>query len=88
MLCFFPLDVLDEIWDFIELASEGFPTYFFINISMIIVSKHRSELRLKAISRSLKWLLFSFFQTCDMFLNNLILRFWFKQYFVQIIYTS
>ena len=24
---FFPRDVLDEIWDFIELVSEGFPTY-------------------------------------------------------------
>ena len=24
---FFPLDVLDEIWDLIELVSEGFLTY-------------------------------------------------------------
>ena len=24
---FFPLDVLDEIWDLIEPVSEGFPTY-------------------------------------------------------------
>ena len=24
---FFPRDVLDEIWDLIESASEGFPTY-------------------------------------------------------------
>ena len=29
MLCFFPLDVLDEIWDFIESVSEGFLTYSF-----------------------------------------------------------
>ena len=27
VLSFFPLDVLDEIWDLIELVSEGFLTY-------------------------------------------------------------
>ena len=27
MLSFFHLDVLDEIWDLIESASEVFPTY-------------------------------------------------------------
>ena len=27
MLSFFPLDVLDEIWDAIESVSEGFLTY-------------------------------------------------------------
>ena len=27
MLSFFPLDVLDEIWDLIESVSEVFPTY-------------------------------------------------------------
>ena len=27
MLSFFPLDVLDEIWDLIESTSEGFLTY-------------------------------------------------------------
>ena len=27
MLSFFPRGVLDEIWDFIESVSEGFPTY-------------------------------------------------------------
>ena len=30
MLSFFPRDVLDEILDFIESVSEGFPTYFII----------------------------------------------------------
>ena len=30
MLSFFPLDVLDEIWDVIESVSEGFLTYSFI----------------------------------------------------------
>ena len=29
---FFPLDVLDEIWDVIESFSEGFLTYFYQNI--------------------------------------------------------
>ena len=28
VLSFFPLDVLDEIWDLIESDSEGFLTYF------------------------------------------------------------
>ena len=27
VLSFFPLGVLDEIWDLIESVSEGFPTY-------------------------------------------------------------
>ena len=30
MLSFFPLDVLDEIWDVIESGSEGFLTYSYI----------------------------------------------------------
>ena len=30
VLSFFPLDVLDEIWDVIESVSEGFPTYSYI----------------------------------------------------------
>ena len=28
VLSFFPVDVLDEIWDLIESVSEGFFTYF------------------------------------------------------------
>ena len=28
VLSFYPLDVLDEIWDLIESVSEGFLTYF------------------------------------------------------------
>ena len=31
VLSFFPLDVLDEIWDLIESVSEGFLTYFYIH---------------------------------------------------------
>ena len=30
VLSFFPLDVLDEIWDLIESVSEGFLTYSYI----------------------------------------------------------
>ena len=30
VLSFFPLDVLDEVWDLIESVSEGFLTYFYI----------------------------------------------------------
>ena len=30
VLSFFPLDVLDEIWDLIESVSEGFLAYSFI----------------------------------------------------------
>ena len=32
VLSFFPLDVLDEIWDLIETVSEGFLTYSFTHI--------------------------------------------------------
>ena len=33
VLSFFPLDVLDKIWDLIESVSEGFLTYSFICMS-------------------------------------------------------
>ena len=36
VLSFFPLDVLDEIWDLIESVSEGFLTY-----SSVILQCHR-----------------------------------------------
>ena len=37
MRSFFPLDVLDEIWDLIESVSDGFPTYscFFFHVSFL-----------------------------------------------------
>ena len=35
MLSFFPLDVLDEIWDLIGSVSEDFPTYYFIHLYQI-----------------------------------------------------
>ena len=34
VLSFFPLDVLDEIWDLIESVSEGFLTYSFYRLIM------------------------------------------------------
>ena len=34
VLSFFPLDVLDEIWDLIESVSEGFLTYSHIHIML------------------------------------------------------
>ena len=33
VLSFFPLDVLDEIWDLIESVSEGFLTYSYRELS-------------------------------------------------------
>ena len=36
MLSFFPLDVLDEIWDLIESVSGGFLTYSFVIFGMLV----------------------------------------------------
>ena len=35
VLSFFPLDVLDEIWDLIESVSEGFLTYSCVYINKL-----------------------------------------------------
>ena len=35
-LSFFPLDVLDEVWDLIESVSEGFLTYSLISVTSIL----------------------------------------------------
>ena len=40
VLSFFPLDVLDEIWDLIESVSEGFLTYSLRNNFILIPDKH------------------------------------------------
>ena len=37
VLSFFPLDVLDEIWDLIESVSEGFLTYSWVVLVYSIV---------------------------------------------------
>ena len=39
VLSFFPLDVLDGIWDLIESVSEGFLTYSFITVTFIFIPK-------------------------------------------------
>ena len=36
VLSFFPLDVLDEIWDVIESVSEGFLTYSFMELCQAV----------------------------------------------------
>ena len=41
MLSFFPLDVLDGIWDLIESVSEGFLTYFGIEDLDLILKERR-----------------------------------------------
>ena len=44
VLSFFPLDVLDEIWDLIESVSEGFLTYSFSSKRQIsIVNWHQAK---------------------------------------------
>ena len=43
VLSFFPLDVLDEIWDLIVSVSEGFLTYSFLSSSstvLVFLKKH------------------------------------------------
>ena len=40
VLSFFPLNVLDEIWDLIESVSEGFLTYFCMFVKYSNISKH------------------------------------------------
>ena len=40
VLSFFPLDVLDEIWDLIESVSEGFLTYSFIPSIKVMLLLH------------------------------------------------
>ena len=40
VLSFFPLDVLDEIWDLIESVSEGFLTYSCLQLTVQIKDSH------------------------------------------------
>ena len=42
MLSFFPIDVLDEIWDLIESVSEGFLTYFCLAIPPVLITSFLS----------------------------------------------
>ena len=43
VLSFFPLDVLDEIWDVIESVSEGFLTYSLLSclkVSLVVATNY------------------------------------------------
>ena len=57
VLSFFPLDVLDEIWDLIESVSEGFLTYSYwsrkCNRFSNFGSESREELFYKIILKSI-----------------------------------
>ena len=46
MLSFFPLDVLDEIWDLIESVSEGFLTYSYNLLLEYSVDRYTSVAKL------------------------------------------
>ena len=65
VLSFFPLDVLDEIWDLIESVSEGFLTYSFIerifqrNGSLYIASNDRHAFFTSTIRKYVKLSYFS-----------------------------
>ena len=51
MLSYFPLDVLDEIWDLIESVSEGFVTYSSIAHNLSVSSAHRPDMTLIPLKR-------------------------------------
>ena len=59
MLSFFPRDVWDEIWDFVQAVSEGFPTYtstycfyLLVAVPLYIVVSSVIEIRLSIRERS------------------------------------
>ena len=69
VLSFFPLDVLDEIWDLIESVSEGFLTY-----SSLLQGTHDLYFELiKVLGISLSYLLYDGFHSC-LFLYSCMLR--------------
>ena len=61
VLSFFPLDVLDEIWDLIESVSEGFLTYSFKSLQVLAhhVTIHDHYLSLNHLPFNSKSLLFN-----------------------------
>ena len=57
VLSFFPLDVLDEIWDLIESICKGFLTYFFTvfnNMIFIVVRQEVSNLDSSVVMHELE----------------------------------
>ena len=55
VLSFFPLDVLDEIWDLIESVSEGFLTYSYLQSKLQSKDKEASCFRLTITTTLQKW---------------------------------
>ena len=55
VLSFFPLDVLDEIWDLIESVSEGFLTYSYLQSKLQSTDKKASCFRLTITTTLQKW---------------------------------
>ena len=53
VLSFFPLDVLDGIWDLIESVSEGFLTYFYTK-NFLKFKYHDLDLKATGIGRGEK----------------------------------
>ena len=51
MLSFFPLDVLDEIWDLTESVSEGFLTYSFSIFSLFLIVNNYSNFEVNIFSK-------------------------------------
>ena len=47
VLSFFPLDVLDEIWDLIESVSEGFLTYSFRELAVSRVGGNSFDIKIR-----------------------------------------
>ena len=54
VLSFFPLDVLDEIWDLIESVSEGFLTYSYLNLKYLELFHFLSDSMATAQQSSIK----------------------------------
>ena len=46
VLSFFPLDVLDEIWDLIESVAEGFLTYSYKQIKKEHIKQNKTSKKL------------------------------------------
>ena len=61
VLSFFPLDVLDEIWDLIESVSEGFLTYSFLLLFRSLFACPKSAIKGISVYSESKIQTFPFF---------------------------
>ena len=55
VLSFFPLDVLDEIWDLIESVSEGFLTYSYIKKIKGIFCAQKKTKKISIVIKNVIW---------------------------------